>query len=191
MTAAPSSARQRILDVATDLFYREGIRAIGVDTIVEQSGVGKATLYRHFPTKEDLITAYLDEKEHDYWQQYDEVLVQHEGSPREQLLAFVDTVVARLLQPDYRGCTFLNALAEFSDKEHSVHRHAVEHKLALKKRLLQLSQQAGASDPEMLADQLMLLINGALASVSTFGATGPTSQLKPLATQLIDQQIQP
>ncbi|GLV60697.1 TetR family transcriptional regulator [Dictyobacter sp. S3.2.2.5] len=190
MSAASSSARQRILDVAADLFYHQGIRAIGVDTIVEQSGVGKATLYRHFPTKDDLIAAYLNEKEQAYWQQYDEALQQHEGSPREQLLAFVDTVVARMMEPGYRGCTFLNALAEFSDQEHAAHRLAVAQKQALRERLLQLSQQAGARDPEQLSDQLVLLINGALASVPIFGATGPTLQLKPVATRLVDQQLQ-
>ena len=82
---AISAARQHILDVASDLFYREGIRAVGIDRIVEQSGVGKATLYRHFPTKDALIVAYLEERDRLYWKQLNEVIALHEGSPRAQL----------------------------------------------------------------------------------------------------------
>ncbi len=114
MTAVASPARRRLLDVASALFYQEGIRAIGVDTIVEQSGVGKATLYRHFPTKDDLITAYLEEEDRLWWLWFDGVIAEHEGSPREQLLAFFEACTRRLMQPGFRGCAFLNALAEFS-----------------------------------------------------------------------------
>ncbi len=79
MTALRSSARQRVLEVASDLFYREGIRAVGVDTIAEQAGVAKTTLYRHFPTKDDLIAAYLEEQDHIHWQHFDEAIAAHEA----------------------------------------------------------------------------------------------------------------
>lgn len=184
-----SAARQHILEVANDLFYREGIRAVGVDTIVEQSGVGKATLYRHFPSKDALIAAYLEERDHLYWKQLNEVIAQHEGAPRAQLLAVVDRVIERMKEPAYRGCVFLNALAEFSEPDHLAHQQAIEHKHKLRSLLSQLGQQAGASDPEILADQLSLVLNGALALVPVFGLTGPVAQLKVIATQLIDAQL--
>lgn len=190
MSPTISPARQRILEVATDLFYREGIRAVGVDTIVEQSGVGKATLYRHFPTKDDLIASYLEEQNDLYWQRFDEAINKHEGAPREQLFALFDATIARAAQPHYRGCAFVNALAEFSDLDHPAHRRAVAHKQALRVRLQQLSQQAGARDPETLADQLLLLLNGVLTSAPIFGTTGPVAQCKTIATYLIDMQIQ-
>jgi AcrR family transcriptional regulator len=190
MAIPRSSARQRLLDTASDLFYRKGIRSVGVDTIVEQSGVGKPTLYRHFTTKDDLIVAYLAEEDRLHWIWLEEAIAQHEGSPKEQLLALFDATTERIAQPGYRGCAFLNALAEFSEADHPAHCQAVESKRALRSRLYQLSQQAGARDPEVLADQLMLVINGALSSTSIFGSTGPAAQLTRVATHLIDLQIE-
>jgi AcrR family transcriptional regulator len=193
MTAAPSlhsSARQRLLNVASDLFYQEGIRAIGVDTIVERSGVGKATLYRHFPTKDDLIAAYLEEEDRLWWQWFEEVIAPHEGSPKAQLLAFFEACARRLTQPGFRGCAFLNALAEFSEADHPAHHRALGHERVLRQRLAQLSRAAGASDPERLADQLLLVINGALTSAPLFGTASPVLQLQTIAAHLIDLQLE-
>lgn len=184
-----SAARQHILEVAADLFYREGIRAVGIDRIVEQSGVGKATLYRHFPTKDALIVAYLEQRDHLYWKQLNEVIAQYEGSPRSQLLGVVDRVIEIMKERLYRGCVFLNALTEFPEPDHPAHQRAIEHKRELRSLLSHLSQQAGASDPEVLADQLSLVINGALALIPAFGLTSPIAQLKVIATQLIDAQL--
>src|SRR6266702_1155646 len=96
MTAGHSCARQRLLDVDSDLFSQEGIRAIGVDTIVERSGVGTATLYRHFPTKDDLIVAYLEEEDRAHWIWFEEVIAAYEGLPKEQLLAWFEACTQRL-----------------------------------------------------------------------------------------------
>lgn len=182
-------AHQRILEVASDLFYHQGIRAVGIDTIVEKSGVGKATLYRHFPTKDALIAAYLEERDRLYWKQLDEALAEHEEAPKAQFLALIDIALKRMQEPHYRGCVFLNALAEFAEEEHPAHQYAVEHKRKLHERLYQLGQRAGVRNPEALADQLSLLLNGALASMPVFGLTGPVAQLKTVATQLIDAQL--
>lgn len=188
MPVSTSSARKRILDVASDLFYREGIRSIGVDTIVEKSDVGKATLYRHFPTKDDLIVAYLEENGNLHWQWFDKVIAQHEGSPKEQLLALIDATMEIMAEPGYRGCAQLNALAEFSEADHPAHRSAVEYKHALRLRLLQLCRKADVDD-EVLADHLMLVINGALVSVPLFGSANPAAHLKAIATLLIDAHL--
>jgi AcrR family transcriptional regulator len=189
MSVIHSSARQRLLDTAATLFYQEGIRAIGVDTIVEQSGVGKATLYRHFPTKDALIAAYLEEGDRDWWHWFEDVIAPYEGSPKDQLLAFFEACTQRLLQPEYRGCAFLNALAEFPEADHPARHNALSHERALRERLAQLSQAAGARDPEQLADQLLLVCNGALASAPLFGASSPAAQLTTIATHLIDLQL--
>lgn len=185
---AASSARQRVLEVACDLFYRQGIRSVGIDTIVEKSGVAKTTLYRHFPTKESLIIAYLEEHDQINWETFDKVLANHNGSPKEQLLAFIDATIEILEPEHHRGCAFLNALAEFSEENHPVHLIAIEYNRALRKRLARLSKQAGAED-DRLTDQLMLLINGAMASIPVYGFTGPTSELKTIATQLIESHL--
>ncbi len=190
LTTAHSSARQRLLETASELFYREGIRAIGVDTIVERSGVGKATLYRHFPSKDDLIVAYLEEEDRAHWIWFEEVIAAYEGLPKEQLLAWFEACTQRLTESGFRGCAFLNALAEFSEADHPVHRCAVEHEHALRSRLYHLSLQVGARDPEQLADQLLLVSSGALSSAPIFGPTGPVVQLKTIAAHLIDLQLE-
>src|SRR5258708_13918975 len=189
MTAVSSPARRRLLDVASALFYQEGIRAIGVDTIVEQSGVGKATLYRQSPTKDDLIATYLGEEDRLWWHWFDEVIAEHEGSPKAQLLTFFEACTRRLMQPGFRGCAFLNALAEYSDAEHPVHHCALGHERELRRRLSQLSRKAGARDPEQLADQLLLVCNGALTSAPLFGAASPALQPQAIAAHLIDLQL--
>jgi AcrR family transcriptional regulator len=179
--------RQRLLETARELFYREGIRAIGVDTIVERSGVGKATLYRHFPTKDELIAAYIEEEDHAHLQLFDEI-TSSELPPKERLLAWFQECERRLQEPGFRGCPFLNAMAEIADPEHPAYQCAVKHERALRDRLAQLSQQAGARDPEQLADQLLLVVNGALASASLFGEASPAHQLTTIAARLIDWQ---
>jgi len=188
MSAVRSSARQRLLDVASDLFYREGIRAISMDTIVDRSGISKATLYRHFPTKDDLIAAYLEAHDHHIWEHFDEAIAKHEGNPKRQLMALIDAVI-ELFKPEYyRGCPFLNAFAEFSDENHPAHRLAYEYNCALRNRLLHLGQQAGVTD-ESWADQLLLVINGAYSSITVLGLTESAAQLKKIATWMINQQI--
>lgn len=189
MTAEHSSSRQRLLAVAKDLFYQEGIRAIGVDTIVEKSGVGKATLYRHFPTKDDLIVACLEEEDRTHGLWFEEVTAPHVGSPKAQLQAWFAACTMRMSEPGFRGCSFLNALAEFSETEHPAHRRAVEHERSFRSRLYQLCQEAGARDAGALADQLLLVCNGALTSAAIFGSAGPALQLKTIAAHLIDLQL--
>ncbi|GHO99990.1 TetR family transcriptional regulator [Reticulibacter mediterranei] len=190
MASSRSSARQRLLESARDLFYRKGIRSIGVDTIAEQSGVGKPTLYRHFSTKDKLISAYLEEENRLHWQWFEEAIAPYQASAKAQLVAVIDATAQLLAQPGYRGCAFLNALAEFSEEDHPAHRQAIEFKHALRLRLYQLSQQAGAHDPDALADQLLLAINGALASAPLFGPSGPAAQLRTITTYLIDLQCE-
>lgn len=182
-------ARQRLLETARELFYREGIRAIGVDTIVERSGVGKATLYRHFPAKDDLIAAYIEQEDRAHLQWFDEMTAAVDLSPKEKLLAWFEACEQRIKEPGFRGCPFLNAMAEIAETEHPAYQHAVQHERALRDRLAHLSQQAGARDPDQLADQLLLVVNGALASASLFGEASPAHQLTRLAAQLIDLQL--
>ena len=183
-------ARQRLLETARELFYREGIRAIGVDTIVERSGVGKATLYRHFPTKDDLIAAYIEQEDRAHLQWFDEIIAASDYSPKDQLLTWFEACDQRIQEPGFRGCPFLNAMAEIAETEHPAYQHAVQHERVLRDRLAHLSRQAGARDPEQLADQLLLVVNGALASAPLFGEASPAHQLKTIAAHLIDLQLE-
>ncbi|WP_256992460.1 TetR/AcrR family transcriptional regulator [Paenibacillus sp. XY044] len=189
MAAPRSSPRQRLLETASDLFYRIGIRSVGVDTISEQSGVGKPTMYRHFSTKDELISAYLEEENRRHWQWFEEVLTAYQGNAKAQLLALLEVTAQMISEPGYRGCAFLNVLAEFSDEGHPARRQAIEHKQELNRRLYDICREAGALDPKVLADQLSLVINGALASAPIFGAAGPTGQLTAIGTHLINLQF--
>ncbi|ALC83900.1 MULTISPECIES: TetR/AcrR family transcriptional regulator [Bacillus] len=188
MIPARSSARQRLLDVASDLFYREGIRSISMDTIVERSGVSKATLYRHFPTKDDLIMAYLKEVDDHIWQHFDKAITQHEGSPKAQLMALIDATIELLTPEYYRGCPFLNAFTEFSEENHPAHKFSLEYNRTLRSLLSRLSQQAGVSD-DGWTDQILMVINGAYSSIPVLGLEGSAVQLKTITTYLIDLHL--
>ncbi|MEJ0068650.1 MAG: TetR/AcrR family transcriptional regulator [Pseudomonadota bacterium] len=186
---AVKSARERILEVATDLFYREGIRAIGVDTIVARSGVAKMSLYRSFPSKDDLVAAFLTAADQRYWTWWDQVVGRHPGAPREQLRALFGAVAKRTTSPDYRGCPFVNTATEFPDAAHPGRAVALANKRELRARLRRLAEAIGARDPDQLADQLWLLLDGAYASGQMLGVAGPGMALPAAADALIEAQL--
>ena len=106
------AVRERILETASGLFYREGVRAVGVDLVVAEAGVAKTSLYRHFRTKDDLIAAFLEREDKDFWRTWDEVTRQHPGDPSGELAAHMDWIGERVGRPRYRGCPQLNVAAE-------------------------------------------------------------------------------
>src|ERR1700722_18416257 len=107
------SARERILETAEDLFYREGIHAVGIDTIIDKSGVAKMSLYRSFASKDDLVAAYLEARSQRYWQWWDGVMAQNPGDPRRQLRDLFEAIAVRVRRPGFRGCAFVKAATEF------------------------------------------------------------------------------
>ena len=163
-------ARARILDTASDLFYRQGIRAVGIDTIVAQSGVAKMSLYRHFASKDELIVAYLALRNEGYWTWFNRAVARHPGDPRAQLLSLFASLRRQTLHPQYRGCPFLNALIEFPAPDHPGHRVAIAHKHAVRERLAALAREAGARDPDRLAAHLQMLMDGARLAAQTADA---------------------
>lgn len=183
-----ASARQQILETVAELFYREGYRAVGIDTIVARSGVAKMTLYRHFPSKDDLIVAYLEQTNSAFLQWADE-LVAKAGAPRQQLEALFDAVGTLATNPACYGCAFQHVAAEFPDPNHPGHRHAVAHKHAIIARLQAMAQAAGARDPQALAEQLLLLMDGAWVAARMFGAENPAAHVGAAARALIAAQL--
>jgi AcrR family transcriptional regulator len=160
-----SPARQRILDTAFRLFYARGIRAVGVDTIIAESGVAKATFYHHFPAKDDLVLAYLD-KVDDVWTGQLVGAAEAAGeNPAEQLVGLFDALSTACRREGYRGCAFINAAAE-SVPGTPVHDRTVAHKQRVLAWVRGLAEDAGASDPVGLARSLTLLLDGGLASGS-------------------------
>jgi AcrR family transcriptional regulator len=184
---AAKPARERILETATELFYREGIRAVGVDTIVARSGVAKMSLYRSFPSKDDLVAAFLEAADRRYWAWWDRVVARHPGDPRAQLGALLRAVAKRTRSPDYRGCPFVNTATEFPDAGHPGRAVALANKRAVRARLRQLAADAGARDPDLLADQLQVLLDGAYATGQM--QPGPPDAITSAADTLIDAQL--
>ena len=159
----PSAARQRILDAAFALFYARGIRAVGVDLIIAESGVAKATFYKHFPAKDDLVVAYLGQVDGVWTAQLHEAAAAAGPAPADQLVGLFDALGSACRRDGYRGCAFINAAAE-SQPGTPVHERTVAHKAAVLSWVRELAQQAGARDPAALARSLTLLLDGGLAS---------------------------
>jgi AcrR family transcriptional regulator len=158
------SARERILATASELFYREGIRAIGVDTVVEQSGVSKTSLYRLFDSKDALIAAFAAEKDRLFWAWWDRLEERHAGDPRALLEALLSGVAQRIGHSTYRGCPFLNLAAEFADDNHPGRVVARDNKEEMRARLATIVAKLGVGDPNRTASQIALIINGAYAT---------------------------
>src|SRR6202047_4416838 len=165
MKAPQQSARERILETADDLFYREGIHAVGIDTIIEKSGVAKMSLYRSFASKDELVAAYLEARGQRYWQWWDGVMARNANEPRRQLPDLFEAIAVRARRPEFRGCAFLKAAAEFPEEEGSRARVvALAHKKEMRKRLLKLCRAIGAHQPKVLTNQLLMLIEGAYST---------------------------
>jgi len=174
-------ARTRILNAASELFYYEGINATGVGRIASKAAVSKRTLYQHFPSKTALVEEYLHQRR----QAADAAEVAPGTSPREQLLALFD--IADGGDVRMRGCPFHNAAVEAAAVM-----PAVEHIVHLHKRhyvdgLTELSREAGASDPEMLGNQIALLYEGASAMSTSLNDPAPWAHARAIAAALIDQ----
>jgi AcrR family transcriptional regulator len=172
-----SPVREKILDVASELFYRNGIRAVGVDTIVAESGAAKTTLYRWFPTKDDLVAAFLERENRDFFAYWDEIAATHAGRPREELSAHLRWLASYIAGPRYRGCPFLNMATEFPAADVPGLAIAHANKSELRARFLALAKKTKAKSPEALADQLVLMIDGAFANSQVLGKKGPVRAL--------------
>jgi len=187
MRDMPRSARQQILDMAGALFFRDGFRAVGVDTIVAESGVAKMTLYRHFASKDDLIVAYLEDSNARFWAWFEAATVDAH-TPADKLLAYFRALETLVTTPVCHGCPFLNAVVDFPDLGHPGRRVAVAHKQAVRERFRTLAADAGAADPDRLADHLLLLMDGAFMAVRTFGVDNPAAHVAEAARTLLRAQ---
>jgi AcrR family transcriptional regulator len=183
----PADVAQRILDVASDLFYRHGVRAVGVDLIVERSGVAKTSLYRHFRTKDDLVAAYLQREDKDFWGQWDRISDQHKSDPEAELKAHMKWIAERVTRPNYRGCPQINTAVEFPDPDHVARAVAVAHKREMRRRLAELAKRMGLRRSDRLAAQLALVIDGAFVSGQSLAKDQASALLLEAAQALIER----
>lgn len=184
-TTRPSAARERILGTAFELFYARGIRGVGIDLIIASSGVAKATFYKHFPSKDDLVVAYLD-KVDGVWSGQLVAAAEAAGpDPADQLVGMFDALSNACRREGYRGCAFINAAAE-SQPGTAVHDRTVAHKTAVLTWVRGLAERAGARDPVALARSLTLLLDGGLASGSLDADPEAPVVAKASARALVD-----
>jgi AcrR family transcriptional regulator len=164
--------RTRILEVASELFYRRGIRAVGVEAIAEAAETNKMTLYRHFPSKDVLVSEYLRRAARQVEARWEKLEEAHPGDARAQLLAWLKGMSDHLANPGQRGCAFCNAAVELPEPDHPARRVIEEFKKAQRERLARLCESAGIAEPDALADELFLLLEGARVSVQSIGRDG-------------------
>jgi AcrR family transcriptional regulator len=161
--AAAKTGRERVARAAYELFSKSGVRAVGVDAVIERAGTAKMTLYRNFPSKDDLILDFLRRREENWMRGWLVAEIQRRGeTPQEQLLATFDVLAEWFTQPDFAGCSFLTTMIEISDRAHPVHQAAITHLANLRYYLAGLAAKAGIADADGFARKWHILIKGAI-----------------------------
>jgi AcrR family transcriptional regulator len=179
------TARERILDIAETLFYNEGIRAVGIDRMIAESGVAKMTFYNHFKSKDDLVAEYV-QRRGQRWRAWIETTVNtYARSAHERPLAIFDALEERFTMPDYRGCAFINAIVEMANPQHLASQAAREHKQIVQQFMQGVIAEAGYAHSDTLAQQFMLLMDGAIVVALREGTPDAAQVAKQIAAQLL------
>jgi AcrR family transcriptional regulator len=177
--------RARIVAAAADLFYRHGIRAVGVEAIAEAAGTNKMTLYRHFSSKDELVAEYLRQSASEAdacWAKFER---DHPGDELAQLRAWLEEMAGHVGNADKRGCPLANAAVELPEKGHPARRVIEDYKNAQRNRLVRLCRDAGLDEPELLADELNLLLEGARVTAQSVGPGGIGARLMRMGEAMI------
>ncbi|MDD0843903.1 TetR/AcrR family transcriptional regulator [Pseudomonas sp. Gutcm_11s] len=178
-----SNKRKQLINTALELFYREGYHATGIDRILAESGVAKMTLYKHFKSKDELILAVLENRGQAVLEQLN--ALRDSAAPREAVLLVFDGLHAWISAADFCGCSFINAAAEFHDRQHPIHRQAATFKAAFAEHLRQSLEQLGVADALPLASQLQFLFEGALSMAHVQGPGDQALQARAAAETLL------
>src|SRR5438874_3352328 len=178
-------AHDRILDTASRLFAERGVRAVGLQQVVDECGCGKNLLYREFSSKDELVAAYLQRCRDDWMVTFQATIQPFAGDPAAQLVAVVRATAEAATAPDFRGCALHNTHAEFRDRDHPAHHVAVEYVNAMRAQFEDLAEQAGAHDPRALADRILLIIEGLNANGAVLGRSGAATEAVTLAEDIV------
>ena len=186
----PKTGRARLVHVAIELFYSHGFQAVGVDQILAAAGVTKTTFYKHFESKDDLLVAAIGQRDQWEMQAWTAAVQKMAGDdPKSQLLAFFDVLDIWFNAPDFRGCQFINAAAEFPNPHDPVHAVAAEHKRRNRDFFRDLAAAAGAADPESFADQYTALVEGTLVLRQVHGRDDAAKVIKPAVESLVSEKL--
>jgi AcrR family transcriptional regulator len=183
---AKPDARERILDTAYELFSRRAIRDVGIDEVIEQAGVAKATLYRHFPSKDDLVIAFLERREERWTLAWVEAEARRRGStPEEQLLAIFELFDEWFHRDDFEACSFINVLLEMGPG-HPAGKASVRHLASIRSVVARLAEEAALRDPESFARSMHILMKGSIVSAAE-GDAEAAQRAQLMARLLIEQ----
>jgi AcrR family transcriptional regulator len=186
ISAGPKSrVRDRIMRTASDLFYRHGIHAVGVEAIACAAGTNKMSFYRNFASKDELVAEYLRSEEREGMLWWDETIAAHAGNPRSQVESLFDVLVKNNCEDDSRGCALANAAVEITEPDHPARPVIEKYKADMRRRFHQLARDMKAREPEALGDSLMLLWEGAYLTRVTMGRHGPVQGAAKAARALI------
>jgi AcrR family transcriptional regulator len=187
-TRDKGKTRRRLLAAARELFYGDGICATGVSAVAERAGVTKMTLYAHFPSKEELVRAYLEDSD-GRWRGFLEERLSGCEDSRDGLLAVCDAYREYFTAREVRGCAFVNCAAEFPDPDHPARRVIARHKAGVRERLRDLATQAGAKEPVELAERLFVVLEGAYVTGALEGDRGVLERSRAFFVELVEAAV--
>jgi AcrR family transcriptional regulator len=183
----PDSGRERLSRAAYELFSREGVKSVGVDAVIARAGTAKMTLYRNFPSKDDLILDFLHRREQLWTREWLETESSRRGeTPRDQLLAIFDVFSEWFSQPDFEGCSFLTTMIEINDREHPVHQAAVVHLANIRDYIKGLAAEAGIRDADSFARKWHILMKGSIMAAHE-GDAAAAARARELGELLLAQ----
>jgi len=187
---ATFGARERILEAAYDLFSRRGLGDVGIDELIERAEVAKSTFYRHFRSKDDLVLAFLQRREHRWTRELVEAGARSRGeTPQEQLLAIFDVFDEWFHRDDFEGCSFINILLETADLQHPVGQASAAHLEYIRSIVRELAEEAGVLDAEAFAHSFHMLMKGSIVAAGE-GDTLAAKRAKSIAELIIDEHLQ-
>jgi AcrR family transcriptional regulator len=186
LPAAEPTVTERILETAHALFSRRGIRDVGIDEIIERAGVAKATLYRHFASKDDLVIAFLERREQRWTVGFIEAEAKRRGAtPEEQLLAIFDAFDEWFRREDFEGCSFINTLIEMRAR-HPAGKASIQHLEHIRSLVRHLADEAGLPDTDSFAQSFHILMQGSIVSAAS-GDFDAAHRAGEMARSLIDE----
>ena len=188
--ATPRNTREKILFAALDLFLTYGVHAVGIDRIFGDVGVTKTTFYNHFPSKDDLVVEALAVR--DQWELNTLMAQLHERAgydPKGMLLAIFDVLDDWFRHEDFRGCIFINTCSEFPAPTSPIHRAAAQHKKNLLTKIIQMARGANVDDPEALASEWAILLDGAVTHRLVSGDDHIANTARRIAERVLNDRI--
>jgi AcrR family transcriptional regulator len=187
-----ANTRQRLIDSARERFYADGFRNVGIDAILDDVGISKAAFYKHFASKDDLMVAVLDSVDSFLQQQFRQMVKARVGSNAiAQLRALLDVVQQVIEDPQFHGCIFVNAAIEFPLLHDPAHQAALRHKRSIEEFVYELAERAGVRDPQALAQELCMIIEGAYVTRSVTGDPGALQIARRMFDAVVEHHLPP